>query len=103
MRNQRNRAAAFTAAGAALLAAGDVGSATAGQARASLTVTVRVVAACGGSLGTGGTVTGGAGCPAANAPMVIAAEGQAPDAGSMTTTAAVVEQFGEIRYVTLIY
>jgi hypothetical protein len=34
---------------------------------------------------------------------VIAAEGQAPDAGSMTTTAAVVEQFGEIRSVTLIY
>jgi len=46
---------------------------------------------------------GGAGCPAANAPMAIAAEGQAPNAGSMTTTAAVVEQFGEIRYVTLIY
>ena len=99
----RNRAAVFTAAGATLLVAGDVGSVTAGQARASLTVTVRVVAACGGSLGTGGTVTGGAGCPAANAPMAIAAEGPAPDAGSMTTTAAVVEQFGEIRYVTLIY
>ena len=92
-------AACTLAAAAAVVAAATPPNATAGQVRTSLQVTVRVVAACGGS-SAGGTATPTAACPAASAPLALVTESAPVRTGGATPS---VETSGEVRYLTLIY
>jgi hypothetical protein len=62
MRQNLKRATGAVATAANLLALSAADPVAAGQTRGSLSVTVRVVAACGGSVGTGGTTQQSEGC-----------------------------------------
>ncbi len=99
MRRPSLRAIAIVAvlAGGVLGTAIDTGQAR--QARGTLAVTVRVIAACSASLGksSGATV---AACPSVSAPLIVATETATPTGTPATesTTAA-----DSVHYVTLIY
>ena len=73
----------------------------AGQARGSLAVTVRVVAACGASVGQSGTVTAGACAPGAAA-LATARESASAGADAESATAG-IETGDGVEYVTLFY
>ena len=101
MRHDRKLAVGTLATAAVLLGSGDAPQA--GQARGSLAVTVRVVAACGASVGPSGTVTAGACAPGAAALATAresASAGAGGDAGSAT---AGIETGDGVEYVTLFY
>jgi hypothetical protein len=86
-----------------LLLAADQESEAAGQSRATLSVVVRVVAACGGSTGSTSALAETAQCPAASAPLAVLSEmPQAPSQGE-SAPATSIEQAGDVRYLTLIY
>ena len=95
--------AAITAAATMLLLAADQESEAAGQSRATLSVVVRVVAACGGSSGSALAPAATAQCPAASAPLAVLTEmAQVPGQGAhMPATSS--ERGGDVRYLTLIY
>jgi hypothetical protein len=98
----RNRRTAGTLATAATALLGSVAEpAPAAQVRGSLSVTVQVLAACGGAVGIGGQPQVSAGCPPASAPVAILLEGPVPPVAP--EPAAAIEGVGGIRYVTLIY
>lgn len=72
----------------------------AGQSRAALGVTVRVVAACSAT----STTIAAAGCPKASTPVAIVTEAAAPDAAADGTyTAETAASSDAVRYLTLIY
>ena len=102
MRHDR-KLAVGTIATAAVLLGGGGDAPQAGQSRSSLAFTVRVVAACGASLGQSGTVTTGTCAPGA-APLAIAREagpaGASADTGGAT---AGVEAGNDVEFVTLFY
>lgn len=76
----------------------------AGQARGTLGVTVRVVAACSAALAPDSGATVGAACPSASAPLAITTETVAPDAAPPEAYTADAGAAGaDIRYLTLIY
>lgn len=101
MRHGRKLAVGSIATVAALLGSGDAPQA--GQARGSLAVTVRVVAACGASLGQSGTVVTG-GCPSGAAAMAVAREtGPAASGSASGGATAGVETANGVEYVTLFY
>lgn len=101
MDRQARRALEIAAAGTMLLLAADQRSEAAGQSRASLAVTVRVVAACGGSTGSASAPV--AQCPSTSAPMAVLTETARPASQGSAAPEASVEEFGDVRYLTLIY
>jgi hypothetical protein len=103
MRQNLKRATGAVATAANLLALSAADPVAAGQTRGSLSVTVRVVAACGGSVGTGGTTQQSEGCAPGSAPIAVVSEAGPPPVASTTQASAEVEGSGEIRYLTLIY
>ena len=80
-------------------------AAPAGQARGTLSVTVQVVAACGGTVGAGGQATVLRVAPPGSAPLAVLTESAPTPAPRMPSTpsSVAIEGTGELRYVTLIY
>ena len=101
MRHGRKLAVGSIATVAALLGSGD--SPQAGQARGSLAVTVRVVVACGASVGQSGTVTAGACAPGAAALATARESASADTGGAAGGTTAAIETGDGVEYVTLFY
>ena len=98
----RNWRTAGTIATAATVLIGSVGEpAPAAQVRGTLSVTVQVLAACGGSVDAGGEPEAAPGCPSGSAPMAILSESATTSTSPSSATTIEVE--GELRYVTLIY
>jgi hypothetical protein len=100
--NARRATRTLAATATTILVAVPLDSASPGQARGSLQVTVQVVAACGGTT-TGGQVVTTDGCAPGSAPMAILSEPASATSDPAAPTAASVEDAGEVRYVTLIY
>ena len=103
MGQQARRAMVIAAAGIMLLLAGDQRSEAAGQSRASLAVVVRVVAACGGSTGSASAPAEAAQCPTGSAPLAVLTEAAQPPAQASAIPGTSIEEFGDLRYLTLIY
>jgi hypothetical protein len=101
MRHDR-KLAVGTIATAAVLLGGVSDAPQAGQARGSLGVTVKVIAACSASLGSSGTVTTGS-CTPAGAPLAVAREAAPAGAGGTSAATAGVEAGNDVEYVTLFY
>ena len=100
MRRPSLRAIAIVAVlvGGVLGTAIDTGQAR--QARGTLAVTVRVVAACSASLGKSPGSAVAAACPSASAPLIVATETATP-AGTPATESTTTAD--SVHYVTLIY
>jgi hypothetical protein len=103
MDQQARRVLAIATAGTMLLLAADQTSEAAGQSRASLTVVVRVVAACGGSTGSASVPAGAGPCPAGSAPLAILTETARLPGQEASAPTASIEELGDVRYLTLIY
>lgn len=101
MRHGRKFAVGSIATVAALLGSGDAPQA--GQARGSLAVTVRVVAACGASVGQSGTVTTGDCAPGAAALAAARETASAGGGGGAEGATAAIETGDGVEYVTLFY
>ena len=104
MRTRSGRTVGTIATAATVLVGSTVEPAPAGQTRGTLNVTVEVLAACGGAVGSGGAATFSEGCAPDSAPMSVVTESAADTPqGPADPTAATIEGSGELRYVTLIY
>ena len=104
MRTRSRRAVGTIAITMPILIGADGPAAQAGQARAELSVTVAVIAACGATMEPGGTVSDAGGCPAGSAPLSILVQNEtAPTSGSPPATSTAIEDHGDVRYVTVIY
>jgi hypothetical protein len=104
-RGNRQRSIGTIATAATVLIGSNVDPAPAGQAQGTLGVTVRVIAACGGAVGSGGAVSGTESCAPDSAPLAVTTEVGPTRAEPAADGAAgaSLEGAGELRYVTLIY
>ena len=78
--------------------------APADQVRGTLSVTVQVVANCGGAVGANGAATVTSGCAPGSAPLAVLTEfPSSPPADAKDPSSVAVEGSGELRYITLVY
>ena len=104
MRSKPRQAVGTIATAATVLIGSTAVPAPADQARGTLSVTVQVVASCGGTVATGGSATVTSGCAPDSAPLAVLTELPAPAPADATDPSSVaIEGTGELRYVTLVY